>query len=424
MKGLREFLEVDLEVEEEVSLDFEVSKILMDHYKESVLFHQPKGSNMKVIGNLVTSRERMCSALSTTREKFIARVREALKNPLEPVVASRSPCREKVLKDLYQLPLLTHFKGDAGAYITSGVVFAEDEDKGRNASIHRMLLLDENHLAIRLVERHLHAFYHRKEAEGEPLEVAVAIGLHPSILFAASYSFNGFEDELSLAGALAGEPVTLSRGESVSPAVPSEAEIVIEGKLLPRERTREGPFTDITGTYDRARQQPVIEVTGITTRENPIYHALVPSSMEHRLLMGMPREPSIYEEVSRVARVKNAALTEGGCSWLHGVVAIEKKGKGEPRKAIEAAFRGHKSMKHVVIVDGDIDIFNPWQVEFALATRFQAQSDAYVYKGQRGSSLDPSAGEDATTTKVGLDATVPLEGGDNYKRASIPEVEK
>lgn len=421
MKDLRDFLEVDLIVEEEVSPELEAAKILMNNCEKTVLFKSIEGSELRAVGNSITSRERMCSALGTTREKFIPIVIEALKDPIEPETANYAPCQERELDSLFELPVLRYFAGDAGRYITSGVVFAEDEEHGRNASVHRLLLLDDSHLAIRLVERHLHTYYHKREARGEPLKVAIAIGLHPSILFAASYSFNGFQDELALAGALAGEPVPLAEGRSVSIRVPSQAEIVIEGKLLPHRRAKEGPFTDITGTYDIAREQPVVEVTRITAREDALYHILVPSSTEHRLLMGMPREPSIYNEVSKVARVRNVALTEGGCSWLHGVVAIEKERSGDAERAIQTAFRAHKSMKHVAVVDRDIDIFNPLDVEFALATRFQAHRDAYVYSGQKGSSLDPSA-ENSITTKVGLDATVPLGKAKDYETASMTEV--
>jgi len=424
VKSLRDFLEADLTIDNEVSPEFEISKILMENYRKTVLFNKVEGSRVRVVGNLVTSRERMCSALGTTKENFIKRVMEALKNPLEPEEVDSAKWQDEELKSLKELPILTHFEKDAGAYITSGVVFAEDEEHGRNASVHRMLVLDDNHLAIRLVERHLYAFYKKKEEKNEPLEIAIAIGLHPSVLFAASYSFNSFEDELALAGSLAGEPVTLAECRSVELRVPSEAEIVIEGRILPEVRVEEGPFTDITGTYDIVREQPVIEVSRISVKKDAIYHALVPSSVEHRLLMGMPREPSIYNEVSKVAEVKNVVLSEGGCSWLHGFVSIKKRSEEEPEKAIKAAFEGHKSMKHVVIVDEDIDIFSPEEVEFAIATRFQAHKDAYIFEGVKGSSLDPSAGKSAITTKVGIDATKPLGKDEEYERAKLPEVKK
>lgn len=423
MKSLGDFLEVDLTVDNEVSPEFEISKILMEHYRKTVLFNRVKGSRLRVAGNIITSRDRMCSALCTTREKFVMKVTESLKSPLEAEDVNKTPW-QKEIKSLRELPILRHFERDAGAYITSGVVFARDEEHGRNASIHRMLVIDDNHIAIRLVERHLHAFYTNKEEKNEALEIAIAIGLHPSVLFASSYSFNSFEDELALAGALAGEPVTLAKCKSVDLRVPSEAEIVIEGKILPGERTEEGPFTDITGTYDIVRKQPVIEVTKISVKRDAIYPALVPSSVEHRLLMGMPREPSIYHEVSKVADVKNVVLSEGGCSWLHGFVSIKKRSEDEPEEAIEAAFKGHRSMKHVVIVDDDIDIFSPEEVEFAIATRFQAHRDAHIFRNVKGSSLDPSAERSAITTKIGIDATKPLGKEEEYEKARIPEVNK
>ena len=159
------------------------------------------------------------------------------------------------------------------------------------------------------------------------------------------------------------------------------------------------------------RQEPVFEVDCITHRKDAIYQALLPGKFEHKLLMGMPKEPTIYDEVSKVVDCRNVYVTMGGGSWLHSIVQIKKNNPDDGKKAIEAAFNGHKSMKHVTIVDEDVDIFNPNAVEWAMATRFQGDKDMIVKHDQHGSSLDPSGkheeGKKTLTTKIGFDATIP-----------------
>jgi UbiD family decarboxylase len=227
-------------------------------------------------------------------------------------------------------------------------------------------------------------------------------------------------DELGIAHALAPAPTV--RAKTVPLDIPATAELVLEG-VLTRQMTTEGPFPDLTGTMDGTRQQPVFRVTAITHRHHPIFHALLPAGMEHKNLMGMPREPTIYAAVNQVARCTGVAITPGGCSWLHAVVQIDPQGPEDAHRAIEAAFRGHTSLKHVVIVDRDIDILNPADVEWAIATRFKAERDLVVLHDQPSSSLDPSArqipGEKATTSKLGLDATIPWgEDRQGYLRVS------
>jgi 2,5-furandicarboxylate decarboxylase 1 len=191
--------------------------------------------------------------------------------------------------------------------------------------------------------------------------------------------------------------------------VPAEAEFVLEGRVT-KELVAEGPFVDLTGTYDFARQQPVIEIDRVTHRHDAIYQALLPGRLEHRLLMGMPREPTIYAEVNKVAQCRNVHVTPGGASWLHAVVQIVKRAPDDGQRAIEAAFRGHGSLKHVVIVDEDVNLFDPNDVEWAIATRFQADRGLVVLVDRPSSSLDPSAlhvpGQKSRTAKMGLDATI------------------
>jgi anhydromevalonate phosphate decarboxylase len=238
--------------------------------------------------------------------------------------------------------------------------------------------------------------------------VAICIGNSLPVLLAASMSPPMGVDELAIANALAPTPVVPCR--SVPLHVPAESELVLEGRLT-HATAPEGPFVDLTETMDFVRSGPIVEIDCITHRHNPIYQALLPGKLEHKLLMGMPKEPTILAAVSQVCRCTNVAITPGGTSWLHAVVQIEKRGPDEGRAAIQAAFRGHGSLKHVVVVDADINPYDPAEVEWAIATRFQADRDLVVLTDQPGSSLDPSGthrpGEKSLTAKMGLDATIP-----------------
>jgi UbiD family decarboxylase len=226
------------------------------------------------------------------------------------------------------------------------------------------------------------------------------------------------------------EKTELVKCKTVNLEVPKDCEIVLEGRIT-KEKRAEGPFLDITGTQDKVREQPVIEIKCVTHRKNPIYQTLLPGKREHRLLMGMPKEPTIYNEVSKVCSCTNVNITPGGCSWLHAVVQIKKAHADDGRKAIDAAFRGHGSLKHCVVVDDDIDIYDPNDVEWAIATRFQADKNAVIEPNQPGSSLDPSGdlceGKKAITCKGGIDATIPFDKKDKkfhrgeYRKVNVKD---
>ncbi len=205
--------------------------------------------------------------------------------------------------------------------------------------------------------------------------------------------------------------------------VPAEAEIVLEGTMSLDEEVVEGPLVDITGTYDAQRKQPIIKLKRIMHREDYIYQALLPSGMEHKLLMGLPREVMIWEAVSRVVpSVKAVNLSSGGCGWLHAIISIKKQRDGDAKNAIMAAFGAHASLKHVVVVDTDIDVYDLSEVEWAIATRFQGDEDLVIIRNVRGSTLDPSSDQESgLTTKVGIDATRPLQKpSESFEKAKIP----
>ena len=391
-----------IEIKHSVSSRYEAASIGLKYKDKPVFFHAVDGIH-RVIMNAVCSREVLADLLGTTPYNiapYLAGLPESGEGG-EVMIIEDSGTKEEIEEpDLSKLPILRYFNGDGGAYITGGVIVAE-LDGIRNASIHRMLVLDNKRLAVRLVPpRHLYKMHREAMERGEDLKVGIAIGVAPLILLAAATRVPPGR-EFEYASVLMNKPVELFRLDN-GVAVP-HAEIVIEG-YISRDRAKEGPFMDITGTYDKIREEPVIKLTRVYHRSNPIYHAIVPSGAEHRLLMGVPYEPLIYRAVERVARVRNVVLTEGGCCYLHAVVQIEKEVEGEAKNAIIAAFAAHPSLKLVVVVDSDVNIFKPEEVEYAIATRVRWSEDMVTIPGVRGSSLDPSS-KNGVTTKVGIDAT-------------------
>jgi 2,5-furandicarboxylate decarboxylase 1 len=197
---------------------------------------------------------------------------------------------------------------------------------------------------------------------------------------------------------------------------------VLEGRISTSKEVVEGPFVDITGTYDVQRKQPVVDVVGVMRRRDYVYEGLLPSGAEHRLLMGLPREALIWESVSKVVpKVCAVNLSVGGSGWLHAVISVEKQVDGDAKNVLLAAFAAHPSLKHAAVVDSDIDVFDPCDVEWAIATRFQASEDLVVVKNVRGSTLDSSADQETgLTTKVGIDATRPFnKPKEKFERAKI-----
>jgi len=402
-------------VKDKVSPKFEVSAIMKNFDDGPILlFENVKGYKTKIVANVCSTRNRLCKALGTDSEHIYNKMIEATRSPEKPKVVKNSPLKEVIREDvkLSEIPVLTHFEGDGGPYITSAIVSAQSPDKTvENVSVHRLQVLDDRHLAIRLVPRHLYKLWQMAKEAGEDLEVAIAVGLHPAVSVAATSSVPFGLSEFEVANALLNGKFRILKCEHVDAYVPAEAELVLEGKLSVNEEALEGPLVDITGTYDAQRKQPVIEVVGMMCREDYVYQALLPSGNEHKILMGFPREVSIWESVSKVVpTVKAVNLSKGGCGWLHAIISIDKQTDGDPKNALLATFSAHPSVKHAVVVDSDIDVYDIEDVEWAIATRFQANEDLIIIKNARGSTLDPSADQKTgLTTKIGVDATRPLD---------------
>ena len=403
---------------------FEVANQIAADDGQPVLFEQLLDYPVwRMVSGYVARRAHFAQAIGCEVAELMERMNEALAQPSSPPVVETAPCQEVTMPevDLRRVPIPRYHPLDGGPYVTAGVAVVRDPDLGQNLSYHRLLQRDETHFVARIVEKRGTHTAWQKQPEGLPL--AVCIGLPPHVLLAAAMSPAKGVDEAAVAHALA--PTPLVRAKTVPLDIPAQAELVLEG-VLTHELDQEGPFPDLTGTMDSVRQQPVFRVTAITHRRDPIFHALLPAGLEHKNLMGMPREPTILAEVNNVARCTGVSITPGGCSWLHAVVQIEKQGPEDARRAIEAAFRGHSSLKHVVVVDTDVDIYDPHDVEWAIATRFQASTDLVIFRDQPSSSLDPSArqvpGKKAQSDKLGIDATIPWDTSEaGYTRVTYKQ---
>ncbi|MHC1598168.1 MAG: UbiD family decarboxylase [Candidatus Methanofastidiosia archaeon] len=396
-------------IEKEADPNLVIASIIAELDGRPVMIEKVKGHSMPVVAGICSDRDYFALGLNTEKQNLLQKLSGAFQSTKRPPIVDDAVCKEKIYSnpDLDDLPILTHFTGDGGPYITAGVAVVNDQELGQNMCFHRLMKIGKKKMVARIVKNR-GTDTALKNAGGE-LPIAICIGAPLHVLLAAACSPPPGHDEILIAQGLDKTP--LVRCETSDILIPAYTEIVIEGRITD-EMSNEGPFVDLTQTPDFIRQQQVVEVDTITTRSDPIYQALLPSSQEHKLLMGMPKEPSIYTKVNSAVKATNVVITTGGCSWLHGIVQIEKHKENDGKIAIEKAFEGHGSMKNCIVVDTDIDIYDEKDVEWALATRFQASKDLVIKTAQPGSSLDPSGihkeGKKSLTDKMGLDATIPF----------------
>ena len=429
LKALEEADQI-VRIKKSVNPQFELAGIVskMDKGK-TVVFESVKGSNIKVAANVLGTRHRIALSINAKNENMIQeRITDAIRNKSEIINIAKSNNWKKNSRNLYDLPIITHFEKDSGAFITSSLVFARDNETGyQNLSTHRLLRLDKKKMAIRMVEgRHLHKCFTSAKEHGEDLPVSIIVGAHPAVSVAAAYQAPYGENELKMANSLLDNRLSLIRSPGTGLHIPKYTEILLEGKILADE-TAEEQMVEMLRTYDIRRKQPVFELEKIYLTADPIYHDILPGYGEHRLLMGLPIESKLFHSVKDVVSGTRAVhLTDGGSNWLVAVIQISKKLEGEPKNAIIAAFAGHPSLKIAIVVDEDIDPTNPTEVEYAISTRCQADKDLLIIPNSKGSSLDPSSDQkNLITTKIGIDATATLlKSKERFEIAKIPEQDK
>ena len=356
---------------------------------------------LRLGGNFVVNRVVLHDLLKDPRRTMS----EALRNPRDlPSPESMSSYGYRRISP-EELNVPQFFPRDAGKYFTASIVIARDPKGNLNASYHR-ILFKGSYGIMRVVPRHLYDIINARRTYGEDhLEAVIVIGVHPIVALASASTPPYGVYELTVANALAHKLFhkEITVVDAWGFPVPL-AEIIMRVRIHVEPSEPEGPFLDILRLYDKPRPGYRVDFLDVYVRPDYILHALLPGGEEHRILMGFPRECSIYETVSRVVPVKAVYLTPGGGSRLHAVISIKKRREGDGKNAILAAFTGHPSLKHVVVVDEDIDVYDSNQVERSIATRFRADRDLVIIPGASGSTLDPSS--DGTIAKMGLDATI------------------
>lgn len=395
---------------------------------KACFFPDPKGCPMPIAAGTVARREWIAQALGLPDDEVLKRIQYALKNPLpwKVVDQAAAPVHEVVVeKDidlLRMLPVVTHHEKDAGPYITFGLVHGANPHTGKqNVSINRMQVQGPDKLTILMLPRDLYAYYAAAEAMNRPLPVTITIGHDPITELSSQAIAPRDVCELEIAGALKGEPVEVVKSYTNDVYIPAHAEIAIEGEIVPHLRVLEGPFGEFPKYYTGQGLLPYIQVKCITHRRNPIYKFANPSGAESLILGAVPREASILERLQlNFPNVLNVRLPAGGRGRFHLVVKVKKRQVGEGKNIIAAAFGCHYDIKQVIVVDEDIDIDSPEEVEWAVATRFQADRDLVVLHRSLGSKLDPTASRRGLSSKLGMDATAYVDEEERFYVARVP----
>ncbi|NPV55094.1 MAG: UbiD family decarboxylase [Anaerolineae bacterium] len=375
-------------------------------------FEQPEGSPWAVFAGAVVSPKLAALSLGCELDQITTVMGNALDptKGVAPVRVADADWKANILTgdqiDLNKLPIPTHGLHDGGPFITGGVTVSKDPVSGRgNLSYNRMQVLEKNVLGFNVNEwRHTMQFYKVQEAKGEPLQVAIVIGLDPAIMIAAGARYDG--DELYIAGAIRGEGVPVCKGVTVDIDIPANAEIVIEGYLPPQERRDEGPLAEFHGYYGELWNSPALHVTAICHRDNPIYQTIVPGEAEHIYIGNvLPREPLLLRFVKHVSNNVTGLHIPPYGNGFATVIQLNKSNPGEPKNAALAAFTAHVNVKIAIVVDPDVNIYDPADVLWALINRVDFSRDVFYVPGAQGHEMDPTADTRGVHTKVGFDAT-------------------
>jgi len=417
-----------LETSREVDIEYEMGAVLKKfNNKRPILFNKVKGYSMASVGGLYGDREILYELLNINHQNRIERFMAALVNPKPYKVVNNGPVKENIIKnniDLQKLLPINRFQEkDSSTFITAGILVVKDPDTGKFfTSIRRFQVNGGNRLSALIASPKLTNDFLRLEKQGKPLEVAIILGYDAQFLMASQYSSASYGvDKYKIDSSLRGQPLELVSCETVDLLVPAQSEIVLEGKIVPGVRELEGPFGELMGYYGAQAPHPIIEISAILHRNKPIYQTAFPCREEH-VSNGLIREIELYYHLKNQVDVIDVYVTEGGGYRFNACISIRKQREGDGKTAILAALGLNKDLKHVVIVDEDVDIFDPQEIEWAVTTRAQASMDFTIVEGALGSSLEPSHDLRGVTDKVGIDATRPVSDEEgNFSRAIIPK---
>ena len=420
-------------VKSEVDPHFELAGIAKKFEGDKVvLFENVKGCDYPVLIGLYWNLDVMASIFGCTSAELPFLLSNEIvawaKDPMEPVIVESGPANEVIETevDLDKLPIPHHAVGDGGRYITSSVVISKDPDTGvRNSSIHRMMVTGKDRVTLLLEEAgHVRDYQKRTEARGEPLEVTINNGVdypgHMSAAVQGSVAPIG-ADETGVISQMRGTPVELLKAQTVGVEAIANAQFVLEGRILPKVREPEGPYFEVTGYYADREDRWVLEVTGITRRENPIFHTIL-SGREVRKAAGMMAGASYFNKIHELVPEVSAVHFVDDSMPYHLVVRMDKKHQGRERDAILAAFASSVYIKTVTVVDEDVDIYDPLDVDWAVQTRCRYDQDLLEIPESFGHRLNPMV-EGDKWTRLGIDATVPIPRPEIFDRASMMDVD-
>jgi len=417
-------------IDKEVALQFEIGSVLATLEKKGLgagLFTLVKDRDFSLCGGILGSMDRIALAMNCKKGNINDFLVKCLENPIKPNIVKQAVCQENVYVgdevDLDKVPIPQHAPKDGGPFITGGVIVSKEHNGTKqNLSFQRLQVKGKNKLSIMINEwRHLKEFYDAAEKTGKSLPIAIVSGTDPVIYVAAGLRYDG--DETEVAGAIRGKAIDVVKCVTSDIYVPATAEFVIEGEILPDYREEEGPLGEFTGHYSAPWLSPVVKVTAITHRNGAIYQTINGASYEHINLGNvLPREPLLKKFATYVSSgVVNVHIPPYGSGFL-AIVQIKKKNPGEPKNIALAAMMTYVNIKNVIVVDEDVDIYNPADVMWAMSCRVIPEKDIFYIPNAQGHELDPCSDERGTQTKMGIDATL-AENSREIERVSYPEAD-
>lgn len=426
LKALEEEGEL-IKVQEELSTRFEVSAALklLNDGKAAEFCNITGYPGKRVVGNILGTRRRVARLMGVTEETLTQSFIERKGLEIAPRIVESGPVKEVIIRENIDLPsllpALTYHEKDAGPYMTAAITSAKDPETGKqNMGLHRVQLKGKNRVGIFLSNPPLATFLQRAEAAGEGLEVAIAIGVHPAMLIGATVKATAEgPDKFASAGGINGEAMELTRAESVDLLVPARAEIVLEGRVIPNYRETEGPFGEATGHYFEC-ESPVIEVHTVTHRQDFIFQAIQVWGSEPDVLLALGGSAENIRLLKQmVPTCRDINFAPGTCSF-HAVASVSGAAPSEVRRLMALILNMDPRVKQIIVVDDDVNIYDMREVQWALATRFQADRDLLLLTGLKGYVIDPSIGVDGITAKLGLDATKKGEDLSKFEKIKVP----
>lgn len=417
-------------VKRQVRAEYEVCGVLRKTKGQiPICFERIDSYQSPMVCSLAGTRQLLARHLNTTPESLAQHLTHALVNPIPCQQVTNPPAQQNVVHAPFcvsdYFPVLDYYQKDAGQFFISGVMVAKDlEGKKTYTSIRRMQYLGDNRFTILITSHEMKQQFEVFRQQKQPMDIAIMFGVHPAVMLASQLSTHLYQaDKFAVTGGLLGQPLDVAPCKTVDLDIVADAEVVFEGHVRQWVTHTEGPFGEMAGYYGQVLDLPVVEFTAMTYRDHPIFQTVAPGGYEEKLAMALPREVTLLQTIRQtVPSVQAVHITIPGAGRLHAVVQIKKTSPTDGRQAAMVAFAADKDLKHVVVVDEDVDLFDLEDVEWAIATRVQADRDVFILGGMAGSPLEASHLVQGSSAKMGIDATCPL-GDSRFERIYVPNEE-